>query len=311
MLENYLECYHCAIAHPGFSAAIDVRPEHYDLAVHGWFSSQIGEVRDSALEGRSQVKIYDAKGEITQSQFHLLFPNMTININPGFPNLSIDIWWPNGPNGTKGFSEQYFAPGVSETFAQDLIAFNQQVGIEDDDLTDSVQRGLRAGMVDQGRFLTGAEHLVGHFQKLIVHMVHGDQAAIAAISPDGISQSVPLAPTPSAPSQAESRGYIPLEVVRVEPECAAISSIYLRPLDEQKLHPWHPGHLAPVPPKHPLHRPRRICRQPVRLSHPMMSASTPTHSRPSWRSPTTSHTSPSFASTRRHSRPKPTASLRA
>ena len=26
MLENYLECYHCAVAHPGFSAAIDVEP---------------------------------------------------------------------------------------------------------------------------------------------------------------------------------------------------------------------------------------------------------------------------------------------
>jgi choline monooxygenase len=32
MLENYLECYHCAVAHPGFSAAIDVRPDVYTLA---------------------------------------------------------------------------------------------------------------------------------------------------------------------------------------------------------------------------------------------------------------------------------------
>jgi phenylpropionate dioxygenase-like ring-hydroxylating dioxygenase large terminal subunit len=28
MLENYLECYHCAVAHPSFSAAIDVRQEN-------------------------------------------------------------------------------------------------------------------------------------------------------------------------------------------------------------------------------------------------------------------------------------------
>ncbi len=33
MLENYLECYHCAVAHPGFNAAIDVRPDVYTLAV--------------------------------------------------------------------------------------------------------------------------------------------------------------------------------------------------------------------------------------------------------------------------------------
>ncbi len=39
MLENYLECYHCAVAHPGFNAAIDVRPDVYTLKTHGYFSS--------------------------------------------------------------------------------------------------------------------------------------------------------------------------------------------------------------------------------------------------------------------------------
>jgi choline monooxygenase len=131
MLENYLECYHCPVAHPSFSAMIDVRPENYNLTAHGWFMSQTGYVRPSAIEGRSAVKIYDTRGEVTQSQYHLLWPNTTININPGFPNLSIDIWMPDGPNATKGFSEQYFAPGVSEEFAKDLIAFNKVVGAEE------------------------------------------------------------------------------------------------------------------------------------------------------------------------------------
>jgi len=249
MLENYLECYHCAVAHPGFSAAIDVKPENYNLAVHGWFSSQVGTVRQSALEGRSQVKIYDARGDVAQAQYHLMFPNMTININPGFPNLSIDIWWPNGPNGTRGFSEQYFAPGVSEQFAQELIAFNRQVGIEDDDLTDSVQRGLRAAIVDQGRYLTGAEHLVGHFQKLIVHLVHGDNstaAALAAIPPEGISHAVSVEPTASAVPEDERSSYVPLEVARIERESDSITSFYLRRTDGRPLHAWQPGQFLPI-----------------------------------------------------------------
>ena len=94
MLENYLECYHCAVAHPGFSAAIDVKQENYNLTMHGWFASQLGQVRQSALEGKTAVEIYDARGEIAQAQYHLLWPNVTININPGFPNLSIDVWVP-------------------------------------------------------------------------------------------------------------------------------------------------------------------------------------------------------------------------
>ena len=56
MLENYLECYHCPVAHPSFSAVIDVRPENYKLTAHGWFMSQAGGVRPSALEGRSAVE---------------------------------------------------------------------------------------------------------------------------------------------------------------------------------------------------------------------------------------------------------------
>ena len=36
-----------------------------------------------------------------------------------------------------------------------------------------MQRGLRAGIPERGRFLTGGEHLVGHFQKLIASAVAG------------------------------------------------------------------------------------------------------------------------------------------
>jgi choline monooxygenase len=173
MLENFLECYHCPIAHPGFSAAVDVRPANYHLAAHGWFSSQIGEVRPAALAGRGRAGLYDVRGAVTQSQYHLLWPNTTMSINPGFPNLALDVWVPDGPTATKGFSEQYFAPGVSEEFARDLIAFNKQVGAEDDALTNSVQRGLSGGLPAFGRFLTNSEQLVIHFQKLVAAALTG------------------------------------------------------------------------------------------------------------------------------------------
>jgi phenylpropionate dioxygenase-like ring-hydroxylating dioxygenase large terminal subunit len=171
MLENYLECYHCAVAHPGFNAAIDVRPDVYTLKAHGLFSSQTGPVRPAALAGKVKIDLYDVSGAVAQSQYHFLWPNVTININPGFPNLSIDVWTPDGPNATTGFSEQFFGPGVSAEFAQSLVAFNKQVAAEDDALTDSVQRGLLGGLPDTGRFLTNSEHLVIHFQKMIVEAV--------------------------------------------------------------------------------------------------------------------------------------------
>ena len=201
MLENYLECYHCAVAHPGFSAAIDVTPENYNLTAHGWFASQVGQVRQSALEGKAKVKTYDARGEVAQAQYHLLWPNVTININPGFPNLSIDVWVPDGPNQAKGFSEHYFGPGVSEQFAQDLIAFNKQVGDEDDALTNSVQHALLGGIPERGRFLINSEHLCIHFQKLIVSALTKGFSALEGVSQAG---AAPLSRTVSVTSSASA-----------------------------------------------------------------------------------------------------------
>ncbi len=168
MVENYLECYHCAVAHPGFSAAIDVEQDNYELTHTDWLFSQVGNVRDSAKHTSKSVKSYDVSGEIHQAQYHLLWPNFSININPGFPNLSIDTWNPHGAGKARGTTEQYFAPGVDEKWARDLMEFNRQVGHEDDVLTNSVQRGLLGGIPDTGRFLVNSEHLVVGFQKLIV-----------------------------------------------------------------------------------------------------------------------------------------------
>ena len=249
MLENYLECYHCAVAHPGFSAAIDVLPGNYNLTAHGWFMSQVGHVRQSALEGKSAVKIYDARGSVEQSQYHVLWPNMTVNINPGFPNLSIDIWMPDGPNATKGFSEQYFAPGVSEEFAQELIAFNKQVGEEDDVLTDCVQRGLLGGMPDPGRFLTNSEHLVVHFQKRVLDALTSEGKARAPVvvqAAPPVSRTIPVEADASVAPEAQRNAFFELEVFRVEPESEIITSFYLRRADGRKLEPWGAGQFLPI-----------------------------------------------------------------
>ncbi|HEY7061423.1 MAG TPA: aromatic ring-hydroxylating dioxygenase subunit alpha [Chloroflexota bacterium] len=165
MIENFLECYHCPVQHPGFSSMIDVRPDAYRLEAFKWHSSQTGSVRET-LSGKEPA--YDADGDVREAQYHFLWPNFTISVNPGQPNLSLDVWLPDGPGRTHGFSEHYFGPDVSRDWAEDMVKFNAQVGEEDDHLTDSVQRGVRSGFPDQGRFLINSEHLCIHFQKLVL-----------------------------------------------------------------------------------------------------------------------------------------------
>jgi phenylpropionate dioxygenase-like ring-hydroxylating dioxygenase large terminal subunit len=174
MLENYLECYHCAVAHPGFSAVINVDPEEYHPVPKGFTCSQSAPIREGLTAAAAKKAGYDATTGLRESQYHFLWPNLTININPGHANLSIDIWMPETMTTTKGFSEQYFGKGVPEQWKTDLIEFNRQVGLEDDTLTNSVQRGLNSGLPDRGRFMTDSEVLVMHFQKLLVNALSPD-----------------------------------------------------------------------------------------------------------------------------------------
>ena len=51
-IENYLECYHCPVAHPGFSKVMDVDPDAYLLRSHGVCSTQLAPVKESARSGK-------------------------------------------------------------------------------------------------------------------------------------------------------------------------------------------------------------------------------------------------------------------
>jgi phenylpropionate dioxygenase-like ring-hydroxylating dioxygenase large terminal subunit len=46
VVENFLEYYHCAIAHPGFSDVIDVDEKAYRLETHPTFASHYARVRE-------------------------------------------------------------------------------------------------------------------------------------------------------------------------------------------------------------------------------------------------------------------------
>jgi phenylpropionate dioxygenase-like ring-hydroxylating dioxygenase large terminal subunit len=164
--ENFLECYHCAVAHPGFSAAVDVSPDAYRLESKGLVSSQFGPVRQNGDN-------FLAGGEVPRSQFHFLWPNFGLNVFPGHPNLSCGPMLPAGPERTARFLDYFFAPDVDQAWVDELIAFDNQVGIEDKALVEGVQRGVRSGLLPEGRLLSESEQLVAHFQRLCTEALAG------------------------------------------------------------------------------------------------------------------------------------------
>lgn len=165
-IENYLECYHCPAAHPGFCKVIDVSPDAYGLEVHPTFSSQTGPVRASALAGDERAP-YTPRGEVTQSQYHFLFPATTVNIAPGFPNVSLERWLPDGTHRTIEVTDYFFAPDVPAPEIEELMAWDSQVAEEDVSLVESVQRGLDSGAVPQGRLMEESERLIADFQRRV------------------------------------------------------------------------------------------------------------------------------------------------
>jgi choline monooxygenase len=160
-VENYLECYHCSVAHPSFSKAIDVAPDSYSLETRPSLLSQFGPPRNGG------GGVYDADGEISRGQFHFLFPNTAINVMPGRLNFSIGPIIPLGPDRTYRYLDYFFAPDTDESWIADYVALDNQVGAEDRGLVERVHAGMRAGAVDQGVLLPVSERLIAEFQSLV------------------------------------------------------------------------------------------------------------------------------------------------
>jgi phenylpropionate dioxygenase-like ring-hydroxylating dioxygenase large terminal subunit len=158
--ENFLECYHCSVAHPQLASMLDVSAEAYALTTDGRLSSQHGPVRDG---GGIRMHL---DGELPRSQFHFLWPNFGVNIFPGRPNISLGPMVPLSPDRTYRFLDYFFGAGVDQAWIDELMEFDDQVGREDRLLVEGVQRGLASGSVEHGFLMGHSEQLIGHFQQL-------------------------------------------------------------------------------------------------------------------------------------------------
>ena len=168
IVENYLECYHCSVAHPSFSKAIDVGAEAYLLETRATFSSQLARARNGG------GGVYDASGEVERGQFHFLFPNTLLNVMPGRPNLSLGPVHPLGPERSSRYLDYFFEAGVDEEWKRGYLELDDVVGREDRMLVERVQAGIRSGALSHGRLMPESERLIAHFQALVVAALGSD-----------------------------------------------------------------------------------------------------------------------------------------
>jgi carnitine monooxygenase subunit len=165
--ENFLECYHCAVAHPSLAKALDVSPDAYVLEHDGTLLSQFGPPRESG------GGVYDPEGPIERGQFHFLFPSTVVNVMPGRLNLSIGPIVPRGPERTSRFLDYFVGEDVDEEWLRGFLELDEQVGAEDRALVESVQRGISSGALDTGMLLPQSEQLIARFQALVLDALGG------------------------------------------------------------------------------------------------------------------------------------------
>jgi nitrite reductase/ring-hydroxylating ferredoxin subunit len=67
----------------------------------------------------------------------------------------------------ENYLDYFFPEDVSEAEVEELLAFDDQVGLEDRALVESVQAGVRSGLIEEGRLLPESERLIAHFQQLV------------------------------------------------------------------------------------------------------------------------------------------------
>jgi phenylpropionate dioxygenase-like ring-hydroxylating dioxygenase large terminal subunit len=163
VVDNYLECYHCPVAHPAFCDLIDVKD--YQISEYEYFSTQTGSLKESAKAGKENL--YEIGEGVREGFYAYLWPNFTINIYPGPGNVSLNLFVPVDENRTLAVYDYCFAAAVSDEQVHDFVKFIDQVQEEDIVLCESVQRGLRSGFFERGTLVLSREKALRHFQKLV------------------------------------------------------------------------------------------------------------------------------------------------
>ena len=168
VVDNFLECYHCPVAHRDFVTLVEM--DTYKVTTHGIWSSHM------AKAGRAQNRAYGVgEASVTDHAVWYLWPNTTLMRYPGRGNFMVWRFVPAGPEETYEEFDFFFESAPPTESEMEAIRFIDEVlQPEDIGLVESVQRGMRTPAFERGRYLVDpggsglSEHAVHHFHGLVL-----------------------------------------------------------------------------------------------------------------------------------------------
>jgi phenylpropionate dioxygenase-like ring-hydroxylating dioxygenase large terminal subunit len=169
VVDNFLECFHCPIGHPAFVEIVDMPT--YRTVNHPLWSSHCGH----AKAGGKAPYQYEGSPDDTAFGAWWIWPDLTIVMNPGCPNLVVFRMKPGGPEICKETLEFFLsAPKPNEMEQGSIDWFRDTLNPEDISLVESVQRGLHSRGYNQGRYIVdkefsqNSEHGLHHFHSHVL-----------------------------------------------------------------------------------------------------------------------------------------------
>jgi choline monooxygenase len=154
-VDNYLEGYHIPIVHPGLFKEIDYPKYRTETRVN--YS-----IQHAPLRKPDRIRTTDGNAE---AEYFWVYPNLMLNVYPD--NFSTNLIVPVGHDRTLTIFEWYFRdPDAAKSEIDQTIQFSDEIQIEDIEICEAVQRGLRSSTYSSGRYSPVRENGVHHFHRL-------------------------------------------------------------------------------------------------------------------------------------------------
>lgn len=173
VVDNFLECYHCPVAHKDLVTLLEMR--NYLVTTYDIYSSQIGPA--SATSNSA----YNVEGASIQVHtLWWLWPNTGLLRYPGDPNWMVWHFIPVDAETTVEIFDFFFQESTPTAQQMEAIEYIDKVlQKEDIDIVESVQRGMNTPAYEKGgRFVVCSgdekgetEHGVHHFHGLYLKAI--------------------------------------------------------------------------------------------------------------------------------------------
>lgn len=151
VVDNYLECDHCAIAHPGFAKSYDL--SNFCTTAHDKFTHQYM----AASKGTDESEL---------ARFYWIWPNMMINVYPGDGNVNTIQVVPLDEETSLGIYRDYSMDDAITAEKEEYFKFVDQVRLEDFELVEELQKGLGSKAFANGIF-SPTENAEEYFHQLV------------------------------------------------------------------------------------------------------------------------------------------------